>query len=150
MTLLKRIISTMAKAAGVQRGSNPLLSTPTKRDKQDGINDASNKQKRQIANNNAKNKEALDDTSSKTGAVTVHDVDNSMATCTADPDSSGNAQPDEQQQEQQSKETTESNESNADDPKMPENITKTPVCRSTVSKKQCFPIWKILIYSTYL
>ncbi len=60
----------------------------------------------------------MDDTSS---AVTVHDVNNSMATCTADPDSLGNARHDKQQQKQQSKETTERNESNADDPKTPEN-----------------------------
>ena len=145
----KRIL-TMAKTASVPRGSTPLSSTPLKRNKQDGTDDASNKQKRQKTNNNAKSKKALDDTSCETGAVTVHDVDNFVATCTADPDSLGNAQPDKQQQEQQSKETTESNQSNADDPKMPENITKMPVRRSTVSKKQCFPIWKILIYSTYL
>ncbi len=92
----------------------------------------------------------MDDTSCETGAVTVHDVDNFVATCTADPNSLGNAQPDKQQQKQQSKEITERKESNADNPKMPENITKTPVRRSTVSKKQCFPIWKILIYSIYL
>jgi hypothetical protein len=139
MTLLKRIISTMAKAAGVQRGSNPPSSIPPKRNKRDGNNNASNKRKHKKTNNSAKSTEALDDTSSKTGAVTVHDVNNFVATCTADPDSLGNAQPDEQQQKQQSKETTESNESNADDPKMAENNIKTPVCRSTVSKKQCFP-----------
>jgi hypothetical protein len=140
----------MAKAASVPRGSTPPLSTPPKCNKQDSTDDASNKQKRQKTNNNANSKEALDNTSCETGAVTVHDVNNFVATCTADPDSSGNAQPDKQQQEQPSKETTESNESNADDPKMPEYITKTPVRRSTVSKKQCFTIWKILIYSTYL
>ncbi len=83
------------------------LHTPMKRNKRDGIDDASNEQKRQKTNNNAKSKEALDNTSSKTGAVTVHDVDNFVATCTADPDSSGNARHDEQQQKQQSKETTE-------------------------------------------
>jgi hypothetical protein len=136
----------MAKTLSVPRGSTPPLSTPPKRNKQDGTNNASNERRCQKTNNNAKSKEALNDTSCKTGTVTVHNVDNFVATCTADPDSSGNAQPDKQQQEQQSKETTESNESNADDPKMPENITKTPVGRSTVNKKQCFPIWKILIY----
>jgi hypothetical protein len=139
MTSSKRIISIMAITASVPRGSTPLSSTPSK-NKRDGIDDASNKQKHQKTNNNAKSKEALDDTSCKTGTVTVHDVDNFVVTCTADPDSSGNAQPDKQQQEQQSKETTESNKSNADDPKMPENITKMPVRRRTVSKKQCFPI----------
>ncbi len=82
----------------------------------------------------------MDNTSCKKGAVTVQDVNNFVVTCTADPDSLGNAQPDEQQQEQQSNETTKSNKSNADKPKMPENITKMPVCRSTVRKKQCFPI----------
>jgi hypothetical protein len=82
----------------------------------------------------------LDDTSSKTGAVTVHDVNNFRATCTADPVSSGNARHDEQQQKQQSKETTERNESNADDPKTPENSINTPVHRSTVSKKTMFSI----------
>jgi hypothetical protein len=94
---LKRIISTMAKSASVPRGSNPPSSTPTKRNKQDGINKARNEQKRQNTNSNTKSKEVLDDTSSKTGAVTVHDVDNSVATCTADPDSSGNARHDKQQ-----------------------------------------------------
>jgi hypothetical protein len=118
---LKRIVLTMAKSASVPRGSNPPSSTPTKRNKRDCINNASNKQKRQKTNNNAKSKEALDDTSSKTGAVTVQDVNNSMALCTADPNSSGNAQHDKQQQKQQSKETTERNKSNADDPKTPEN-----------------------------
>jgi hypothetical protein len=149
-TLLKRIISTMAKSPSVPRGSNPLSSTPTKRNKQDCIDDASNKQKHQKTNNNAKSKEALDDTSSKTGTVNVQDVDNSVATCTADPDSSGNAQHNKQQQKQQSKETTERNKSNTDDPKTPENNINTPVRRSTVSKKQCVPFWIILIYSTYL
>jgi hypothetical protein len=128
----------MAKTASVPRGSTPPLSTPPKCNKQDGTNDASNKQKCQKTNNNAKSKEALDDTSCKTGTVTVHDVDNFVTTCTANPDSWGNAQPDEQQQEQQSKETTESNESNADDPKMLENITKMPVHSSTVSKNNVF------------
>jgi hypothetical protein len=55
-----------------------------------------------------------------------------------------------QQQKQQSKETPEGNESNADNPKTPENNINTPVRKSTVSKKQSFPFWKILIYSTYL
>jgi hypothetical protein len=83
----------------------------------------------------------LDDTSCKTGAVTVHNVINFVATaCTADPDSLGNAQPDKQQPKQQSKETTESNECNADNPKTPENNIKTPVRRSTVSKKTMFSI----------
>ena len=139
-TLLKRIISTMAKSGSVPRGSNPPSSTPTKRNKRDGINDASNERKHQKTNNNAKSKEALDNTSSKTGTVTVHVVDNSVATCTADPDSSGNARHDKQQQKQQSKETTERNKSNADDPKTPENNINTPVRRSTVSKKTMFSI----------
>jgi hypothetical protein len=125
----------------VPRGSTPPSSTPPKRNKRDGNNDASNKQKRQKTNNNTKSKEALDDTSCKTGAVTVHDVVNFVATaCTADPNSSGNAQPDKQQPKQQSKETTESNKSNADDPKMPEKNIETPVRRSTVSKKTMFSI----------
>jgi hypothetical protein len=131
----------MAKTASVPRGSTPPSSTPPKCNKRDGNNDASNEQKRQKTNNNAKSKEALDDTSCKTGAVTVHDVVNFVVTaCTADLDSSGNAQPDKQQPKQQSKETTKSNESNADDPKTPENNIKTPVCRSTVSKKTMFSI----------
>jgi hypothetical protein len=128
----------MAKSASVPRGSNPPLSTPTKHNKQDCINDASNKQKRQKTNNNAKSKEALDNTSSKTGAVTVHNVDNSVATCLTDPDSLGNAWHDKQQQKQQSKETTERNKSNADNPKTPENKINAPVRRSTVSKKTMF------------
>jgi hypothetical protein len=90
-------------------------------------------------NNNAKSKEALYNTSCKTGAVTVHNVVNFVATtCTADPDSLGNSQPNEQQPKQQSKETTESNKSNVDDPKTPENNIKTPVHRSTVIKKTMF------------
>jgi hypothetical protein len=124
--------------ASVPRGYTSPLSTPTKRNKQDGNDTASNKRKRKKNNNNATSKEALDDTSSKTRAVTVRDVDNSMATCTADPNSSGNAQPNKEQQKQQSKETTESNKSNADYPKTPQNNIKTPVRRSTVSKKKCF------------
>jgi hypothetical protein len=43
----KRIISTMAKTASMPRGSTPPLSTPLKRHKQDGTDDASNEQKRQ-------------------------------------------------------------------------------------------------------
>jgi hypothetical protein len=140
MTLSKRIISTMVKSASVPRGSNPPYSTPTKRNKWDGINNARNKQKHQKTNNNAKSKAALDDISNKTGTVTVHNIDNSVATCTADPNSSGNARHDEQQQKQQSKETTERNESNADDPKTPENNINTPVRRSTVCKKTMFSI----------
>jgi hypothetical protein len=151
-TLLKRIISTMAKSVSVPRGSNPLSSTPTKRNKQNGIDDASNKRKHKKTNNTAKSKETLDDTSSKTGTVTVHNVNNSVATCTADPDNSGNARHDEQQQKQQSKETTERNESNADDPKTPENNINTPVHRSTVSKKTMFSILKLfdLLYSSLI
>ncbi len=137
---MKRIVSTMAKSASVPRRSNPPLSTPTKRNKQDGIDNASNERKCQKTNNNAKNKEALDDTSSKIGAVTVHDFDNSVATCTADPNSSDNARHNKQQQKQQSKETTETNKSNADNPKTPENNINTPVRRSTVSKKTLFSI----------
>ncbi len=141
----------MVKTASVPRGSTPPSSTPPKHNKRDGNDDASNERKHQKSNNNAKSKEALDDTSCKTGTVTVPNVVNFVATaCTADPNSSGNAQPDKQQPKQQSKMTTESNESNADNPKMPENNIKTPVCRSTVNKKQCFPFWKILINSTYL
>jgi hypothetical protein len=56
-TSLKRIISTMAKSGSVPRGSDPLVSTPTMCNKQDGINDASNEQKHQKTNNNAKSKE---------------------------------------------------------------------------------------------
>ncbi len=66
----------------------------------------------------AKSKEALINTSSKTGAVTVnltvHNVDNNVATHTADPDSLDNARHNEQQQTEQSMETTEGEESNAE------------------------------------
>ncbi len=78
MILLKGIISTMARTPA--KGSTPPSSTPPKRNKQKGNNNVSNKGKRKETNNNAKSKEALIDTSSKTGAVTVnltvHDVDN--------------------------------------------------------------------------
>jgi hypothetical protein len=57
---------------------------------------------------------------------------------------------DKEQQKQQSNENAEVHESNAEDPKMTENNINTPERRSTVSKKQCFPYWKILIYSTNL
>jgi hypothetical protein len=55
-----------------------------------------------------------------------------------------------QQQKQQSNENAEIHESNTEDPKTKENNINTPEHRSTVSKKQCFPYWKILIYSTNL
>jgi hypothetical protein len=54
------------------------------------------------------------------------------------------------QQKQQSNDNAEVNESNGEDPKTPDNNINTPECISTVSKKQCFPYWKILIYSTNL
>ncbi len=151
----KRIVSTMPRTASVARGSTPLLSTPPKRNKGDGNDDISNKQKRQKINNKAKSKEALMDTSSKTGAVTVnltvHDVNNIVATCTVDPNSLGNARHDKQQQKGQSNKTTDGNESNAEDPKTTqENNINTPVLGSTVSKKTIFSILENIAYSTYL
>jgi hypothetical protein len=148
--LSKGIVSTMPRTASVARGFTPLSSTPPKRNKGDGKDNVSNKQKRQKTNNNAKSKEALMDTSSKTGAVTVnltvHDVNNIVATHTVDPNSLGNAHHDEQQQKGQSNMTTEGNESKAEDPKTTqENNISTPVLGSTVSKKQHFSFWKILL-----
>ncbi len=55
----------------------------------------------------------LDYTSCKTGAETVNDVDDHEASCNADPNSTGNTQPNKQQINLQSQETTESNKSNA-------------------------------------
>jgi hypothetical protein len=153
MTPLKGIVSTMARTPA--KGSTPPPSTPPKRNKQKGNNDVSNEQKRKKTNNDAKSKEALIDTSSKTGAVTVnltvHDVDNNVATCTADPDKSDNAHHNEQQQTGQSMETTEGDESNAEDSKtMQENNINTPVLGSTVSKKTIFSILENIAYTTYL
>jgi hypothetical protein len=92
------------------KGSTPPLSTPPKRNKQKGNNDVSNEQKRKETNDDAKSKEALINTSSKTGAVTVnltvHDVNSDVATRTADPNSSDNARHDKHQQTGQSMETT--------------------------------------------
>jgi hypothetical protein len=112
-TSLKRIILTMAKTASVPRGSTPPTYTPPKRNKQDSTDDASNDRKHQKNTNSAKGKQALEDTSCKTGAETVQDIVKYGVTCNADPDSLGNAQPNKQQPGQQSQETTESNESNA-------------------------------------
>jgi hypothetical protein len=75
---------------------------------------------------------------SKTGAVTldptVHDVDNDVATCTADPDSSNNAGNNEQQQKGQSMETTEESKSNAEGSKtMQKKNINMPVLGSMVS-----------------
>jgi hypothetical protein len=137
------------------KGSTPLSSTPPKRNKQKGNDDISNEGKHKETNNNTKNKEALINTSSKTGAVTVnltvHNVDNDVATRTADPDSSDNACHDEQQQTRQSMETTEGDKSNAEDSKtMQENNNDTPVLGSTVSKKINIFILKNIAYTTYL
>jgi hypothetical protein len=97
----------------------------------------------------------LIDTSSKIGAVTVnlivHNVNNDVATCTADPESSDNAHHNEQQQMGQSMETTEGDESNAEDSKTTqENNINTPVLGSTVSKKTIFSILENIAYITYL
>ncbi len=94
-------------------------------------------------------------TSSKTGAVTVnltvHDVDNNIATRTADPNSLDNAQHDDQQQMGQSMETTEEDESNTEDSKtMQANNNNTPVLESTVRKKTIFSILENIAYTTYL
>jgi hypothetical protein len=134
------------------KGSTPPLSTPPKRNKQKGNDDVSNKQKRKKTNNDAKSKEALINTSSETGTVTVnltvHDVNNDVATRTADPDSSDNARHDKQQQTGQSMETTEGDESNAEDSKtMQENNINMPVLGSTVSKKNSiFHFGKYCLY----
>jgi hypothetical protein len=93
----------------------------------------------------------LINTSSKTGPVnvnlTVHNVNNDIATHTADPGSSDNANHNKQQQTGQSMENTEGDKSNAEDSKTTqENNNDTPVLGSTVSKKkQYFPFWKILL-----
>jgi hypothetical protein len=101
-----------------------------------------------------KAKGVWDDTTSKTSALTVdltmHDVKKSVATFTANPDSSGNACHDEQQQKEQSRETKERNESNTEDPKMQENNINTGVRGSTVSKKTMVSILKNIAYSTHL
>jgi hypothetical protein len=95
----KGIVLTMARTPA--KGSTPLSSTPPKCNKQKGNDDVSNKRKHKETNTDAKSKEALINSSSETGAVTVnltvHDVNNDVATRTADPDSSDNARHDEQQ-----------------------------------------------------
>jgi hypothetical protein len=132
--------------------STPPSSTPPKHNKQKGNDDVSNEQKRKKTNNDAKSKEALIDTSSKTGAVTVnltvHNVDNNVVTRTADPGSSDNAHYDKQQQLGQSMETTEGYKSNAEDSKKTqENNINTPVLGSTVSKKNnIFHFGKYCLY----
>jgi hypothetical protein len=100
MTLLPRMILTMPR-------------TPPKCNKVDGTNDASTNKKRQKTTINAKGQQALDNTSSETGAKTIDNVDNPEASRNADAKSTGNAQPDEQQTNLQSQGTTNSNESNA-------------------------------------
>jgi hypothetical protein len=100
MTLLPRIISTMPR-------------TPPKRNKVNGTNDASTNQKHQKTTINAKGQQASDDTSSKTGAKTINNVNNLEASHDADANSTDNAQPDEQQTNLQSQGTTNSNKSNA-------------------------------------
>ncbi len=136
------------------KGSTPPSSTPPKHNKQKGNNDVSNKQKHKETNDDAKSKEGLIYTSSKPGAVTVnltvHDVDNNVATHTADPDSLENECHKKQQQTGQSMETTEGDESNAEDSKtMQENNNDTPVLGSTVSKKN-ISILENIAYTTYL
>jgi hypothetical protein len=154
-TSLKGIVLTIARTPA--KGSTPPSSTPPKRNKQKGNNDVSNEWKHKETNENAKSKEALIDTSSGTGTVTVnltvHDVDNNVATCTADPDSSDNARHNKQQQIEQSMETTEGDKSNAEDSKTTqENNNNTPVLGSTVSKENnIFHFGKYcLYYTTYL
>ncbi len=80
--------------------------------------------------------------------ITVHDVDNDVATGAADPNSSDYAHHDKQQQTGQSMETTEGDESNAEDSKtMQENNNDTPVLGSTVSKKNnIFHFGKYCLY----
>jgi hypothetical protein len=140
----KGIVSTMARSPA--KGSTPPLSTPPKRNKQEGNNDVSNKRKCKKTNNDAKSKEALIDTSSETSAVTVnltvHDVDNNVATRTADPDSLDNAR------HNKSMETTEGDKSNAEDSKTTqENNINMPVLGSTVSKKHnIFHFGKYCLY----
>jgi hypothetical protein len=149
-TSSKGIFSTMARTPA--KGSTPPSSTPPKRNKQEGKDNVSNKQKRKKPMLTSKSKEALIDTSSETGTLTVnltvHDVDNDVATRTADPDSSDNARHDEQQQMGQSMETTEGDESNAEDSKTTqENNINTPVLGSTVSKKNhIFHFGKYCLY----
>jgi hypothetical protein len=149
-TSSKGIVSTMARTPA--KGSTPPSSTPPKRNKQKSNDNVSNKRKCKETNDNAKSNEALIDTSSKTGAVTVnltvHNVDNNVATHTADPDSLDNACHDKQQQTGQSMETTEGDESNAEDSKTTqENNNDTPVLGSTVSKKNnIFHFGKYCLY----
>jgi hypothetical protein len=136
------------------KGSTPPLSTPLKRNKQKGNNGISNERKCKETNDDAKSKEALINTSSEPGTVTVKltvpDVNNNVATHTADPDSSDNARHDKQQQMGQSMETTEGDKSNAEDSKtMQENNNNTPL-GSTVSKKTVFSILENIAYTTYL
>ncbi len=133
------------------KGSTPPLSTPPKRNKRKGNDDVSNKQKNKETNDDAKSKEALIDTSSKTGAVTVyltvHDVDNNVATHTADPDSLDNARHNKQQQTGQFMETTEGDKSNAEDSKTTQdNNNDMPVLGSTVSKKKKIHFGKYCLY----
>jgi hypothetical protein len=128
----------MAKTQSVARGSTPPLSAPPKCNKRDINDNVGSKQKHNKTNNDTKSKKALIDTDSKTGAVTldltVHDVDNDVATCTADPTSSGNACNDKQQQKGQSMETTEESKSNAEGSKtMQKKNINTPVLGSMVS-----------------
>ncbi len=83
--------------------------------------------------------------------LTVHDVNNDVATRTADPNSSDYAHHDEQQKMGQSMENTEGDESNAEDSKtMQENNINTPVLGSKVSKKTIFSILENIAYTTYL
>jgi hypothetical protein len=153
MTSLKGIVSTMARTPA--KGSTPPSSTPPKRNKRKGNNDISNKRKSKVTNNDTKSKEALIDTSSETGTVTVnptvHNVNNNVATRTADPDSSDNARHGKQQQMRQSMGTTEGDKSNAEDSKTTqENNNNTPVLGSTVSKITIFSILENIAYTTYL
>jgi hypothetical protein len=147
---LKGIVSTMARTPS--KGSTPPSSTPLKRNKQESNNDVSNEQKRKKTNDDTKSKEALINTSSETGAVTVnltvHDVNKDVATRTADPNSSDYARHDKQQQMGQSMDTTEGDESNAEDSKTTqENNINTPVLGSTVSKKNnIFHFGKYCLY----
>ncbi len=81
----------------------------------------------------------------------MHNVDNNVATRTADPNSLNNARHDKQQQTGQSMETTEGDKSNAEDSKTTkENNINTPVLGSTVSKKTIFSILENIAYTTYL
>jgi hypothetical protein len=118
----------MAKTQNFIRSPNPLSSTTPRRNKQDdNDNDGSKQKRKKTKKDDAKSKKALNNTASKTGAVTLDltepDANNDVATHTADPNSSGNARPDKQLQKGQSTKTTEEDNNN------------TPVFGSTVSKK---------------